>query len=391
MKVAFFSNYLNHHQLPFCLAMDKLTQGQFTFVATKRIGDGRLALGYKDMDKQYPFVLTTYDDEENEKKARQLARDCDVVITGSAPEVYTKIRIAENKLTFRYSERIYRRGWWRAFAPRGLAFMLNNHTRYRKKALYMLCASAYTASDYSITGSYINKTFKWGYFPEVKKQNIEKLFLRKRNQKRVTLLWVARLIPLKHPDVVVLLAEKLKKKGYDFELILIGSGEMEAKLKEIIREKQLDDCVSMLGAMPPESVRKHMEDADIFLFTSDFREGWGAVLNEAMNSACAIVASHAIGSVPFLLEDGKNGYIYRNGDMNSLYDRTVRLIESPELREALGKSAYQTLSDEWNADTAAKRLLELSDALLQGKDGVLYKSGPCSKARIIRNNWFKRV
>ena len=115
------------------------------------------------------------------------------------------------------------------------------------------------------------------------------------------------------------------------------------------------------------------------------------MLNEAMNSACAIVASHAIGSVPFLLEDGKNGYIYRNGDMNSLYDRTVRLIESPELREALGKAAYQTLSDEWNADTAAKRLLELSDALLQGKDGVLYESGPCSKARIIRNNWFNRV
>ena len=34
-----------------------------------------------------------------------------------------------------------------------------------------------------------------------------------------------------------------------------------------------------------------MEKADIFLFTSDRREGWGAVANEAMNSACALVVS----------------------------------------------------------------------------------------------------
>lgn len=54
-------------------------------------------------------------------------------------------------------------------------------------------------------------------------------------------------------------------------------------------------------------VREHMEDADIFLFTSDYNGGRGAVLNESMNSGCMVAASHAIGSVPFLLEDGKRG------------------------------------------------------------------------------------
>lgn len=48
MRVAFFSNYLNHHQLPFCLAMDRTTNGQFTFVATKPIA--RRALGYQHVD-----------------------------------------------------------------------------------------------------------------------------------------------------------------------------------------------------------------------------------------------------------------------------------------------------------------------------------------------------
>lgn len=51
--------------------------------------------------------------------------------------------------------------------------------------------------------------------------------------------------------------------------------------------------------MKASEVRSYMEKADIYLFTSDFNEGWGAVLNESMNSGCAVVASHAIGSVPF--------------------------------------------------------------------------------------------
>ena len=87
----------------------------------------------------------------------------------------------------------------------------------------------------------------------------------------------------------------------------------------MIREKKLEDCVHMLGAMSPDEVRKHMEQANIFLFTSDRNEGWGAVLNEAMNSGCAVVASHAIGSVPYLIKNGNNGYIYENeGQLHSL-------------------------------------------------------------------------
>jgi glycosyltransferase involved in cell wall biosynthesis len=75
--------------------------------------------------------------------------------------------------------------------------------------------------------------------------------------------------------------------------------------------------------MAPEAVRDHMEAADIFLFTSDFNEGWGAVLNESMNSACAVVASHAIGSVPFLLKDGENGFIQT---LLEMYAETVNVL-----------------------------------------------------------------
>lgn len=44
MKAAFFSNFLNHHQLPLYLAMDKLTEGKFTFVATTPVPQERLQI-----------------------------------------------------------------------------------------------------------------------------------------------------------------------------------------------------------------------------------------------------------------------------------------------------------------------------------------------------------
>lgn len=389
MKVALISNYLNHHQLPFCQAMDRYTDGNFYFIATEPISDSRKKLGYVDMDKQYPFVITTYDSEENLKRAKALALDCDVVIIGSASDGFITERLKKNRQTFKYSERFYKKGISLKYFPRALVGAWLHHGRFQKYPLYMLCASAYTAADCAIFGNYLERTYKWGYFPEVKEQNLDELFACKRMNKKTSILWVARLIGWKHPDASIYLAERLKKNGYSFDMNLIGIGEMEEQLKASIHDKGLEDCVHMLGAMAPDQVRVHMEQADIFLFTSDFNEGWGAVLNESMNSGCAVVASHAIGSVPFLIKDGENGFIYKNGDEEDLYKKVKRLIENPELREAMGKQAYGTLADTWNADVAAGRVLKLAEALINGENTELFLEGPCSKAKNLMNNWYE--
>lgn len=385
MKVAFFSNFLNHHQLPFCLAMYKLTNGNFLFVATERIPQERLDMGYADMNEAYPFVFRAYESEEAERKAEQLALTSDVIITGSAPEKYTMMRITQNKLTFRYSERIYKKGLWRALSPTGSKVMHEKHTKYKNAPLYMLCASAYTAMDFAIQGAYIDKTYKWGYFPEVKRYNVAELMKKKLSvtsrwkHPKVSILWAGRLIGWKHPDVSIRLAAFLKEKGYSFIMSIIGNGEMEQQLCAMIEEKDLSDCVEMLGAMPPEKVREHMEEADIFLFTSDFHEGWGAVLNESMNSGCAVVSSHAIGSVPFLIRDGVNGIVYKNGSQKDLNRAVMELLDDPEKRKQIGKAAYRTMVEKWNGENAAERFLELSKALKEGQD-TPYSDGPCSKA-----------
>ena len=186
------------------------------------------------------------------------------------------------------------------------------------------------------------------------------------------------------------MAKRLKNDGYDFELNIIGTGTLENQIKESIISDGLDDCVHMLGSMPPEQVRVHMEQSEIFIFTSDRNEGWGAVLNESMNSACAVVASHAIGSVPYLICDKSNGLIYKDGDIEDIYNKTKWLLENSEERKKISKDAYYTILNEWNADSAAKKILILAETILKdNKSPNVFDKGVCSKAEILKDDWYK--
>ena len=197
-------------------------------------------------------------------------------------------------------------------------------------------------------------------------------------KKKHSILWVARLIPLKHPEAPIEVARQLKAAGYNFQLNIIGVGPLREKLEKLIKKYALEDEVCLLGAMSPEAVREYMEESEIFLFTSDKNEGWGAVLNESMNSGCAVVASDAIGSVPYLLNDGENGLTYKSGKVKDLYKKVKWLLDNPDKRKEMGEKAYQTLVETWNAETAAERLLALIEDIQKG-EGIRFVSGPCSR------------
>lgn len=382
MQITFFSNFLNHHQLPFCLEMMKHLGNQFTFVETEPIEQERLDMGYEDMGEKYPFVLKSYKNDECYARALKIGFESDVVIIGSAPEIFIQERLRENKVTFRYTERILKQGLIRILDPRVSYGIWSQNTRYKKKNMYLLCASAYTAYDMSLLKAYPDKKYKWGYFPEVKKHDIEQLMKKKRKDGKISILWAGRFLKWKHPEVAVKTAEGLKKAGYQFKLTLIGDGEVKSDLVSYVQQNQLQDVVEFKGFMSPEKVRNHMEEADIFLFTSDFNEGWGAVLNESMNSGCAVVASHAIGSVPFLVKHGINGMIYKYGDDKELLSLVMQLCDGDNLRESIGKQAYRTLAEEWNAKNAVTNFLQLSKSILRGEKRKII-SGPCSVAEVV--------
>lgn len=384
MKMTFVSVYLNNHQFPLANVFASLCKDDYRFVETKPSERLSSYTGYKK-PKDADYLLRGYS-EGDLGEIEQWVSASDVVVSSGCYEPVER-RIAASKPTFRYAERPLKDGdlWYK----RPVRYIRWHRQNPPKKRLYMLCAGAYTAGDYDKYGLFRGKCYKWGYFPEVRRYADVDLLLGKK--KKSTLLWVGRLIDWKHPDAAVRLASRLKESGYQFELNIIGSGEMESQLEKMISDLNLGECVHLLGAMQTESVREYMEQSRIYLFTSDRKEGWGAVLNEAMNSGCAVVASHAIGSVPFLVKDGENGSVYESGNEDELFFKVKCLLDNPDKGLKMGKNAYQTIVTEWNAEVAAERFVKLSQAILDGDPSPnLFDDGPCSVAEIINEDRYRR-
>ena len=376
MKVTFYSNFFNHHQEP--ISLEFIKRGiDYTFVATEPIPNERLKLGYEDANKKYDFILTTYDSKENYSRALNLANESDIVIIGSAPNEFVEQRIQDNKITFRYSERIYKEGRYKFKNLKSIILGHLKNKSIKNKNAYLLCASAYAGKDYALYGAYKNKCYKWGYFPEYIKCDLTDLLSRKDGDK-IKIIWVARFIDWKHPEYVIYLAKTLISKSYNnFEIIMLGNGELLEETKSTVEKQNLEKYIKIMGAVPSIEVRKYMQDANIHIFTSDQGEGWGAVLNESMNSACAVVANKAIGSVPYLIENGKNGLWYESKE--EFVNNVIKLINDETLRKSISVEAYNTIEKLWNAQNAVESLLKLYENILLGQEKNIIKNGPCSK------------
>lgn len=371
-SVVFLSNYFNHHQQPVSDAFFAQLGIGYHFIETSEMSDERKRMGWGIKDYP-PYVVTCSTFDNNKEYYKDLIKQADVVIIGAAPISLVRPRLRNNKLTFVYAERPLKKGFeiWK-YPYRFLRWRLRG---YSKRCVYLLGASAYAAQDFGRFFLFRGRSFAWGYFPPTYRyDSVDKLL---ETKSKNSIIWVARFLELKHPEMAVELGKRLKQDGYSFHIDMIGNGCMQNDIAEMIQRENLETEIHLLGSMLPEDVRAYMEKAEIHIFTSDRNEGWGAVLNESMNSGCVPVADINIGSAPFLIKDGKNGLVY--SDFDEFYDKVKYLLDRPEKRKRLGLEAYRTITENWNAETAAERLLELSEHILNGEQkNMYYPAGVCS-------------
>lgn len=377
MKVAFVSNYINHHQIPMSDALYAKLGDNYRFIQTEPMEEERVNMGWQ-LRGDIPYLRCYYDAK---KECQEWIDTCDIVIFGGTDEEsYIQSRLQNGKIIIRYSERIYKEGQWKAISPRGLIKKYKDHVRYRKSPVYLLCAGAYVPSDFHLIGAYPDKMLQWGYFPEFMEQDVDNL-LAKKPKDTVQIMWAGRWIDWKHPEEMVKLAEALAKEKDDFLIHFVGDGDLHEDIVTQIQAKGLEKYFKLWGYQSPAKVRELMEESHIYVFTSDYKEGWGAVLNEAMNSGCACVANCAIGAAPSLIQHGENGFLYPNGQTDAMIRLVRKLIDDKALREKLGRGAYHTIATTWNAKVAADRLYAFMEGLLKGEK-IVPEEGPVAKAKV---------
>ena len=379
MKVTFVSNYINHHQIPVSNVLFEHLGEEYTFVQTMPMEEERVKLGWNP-EEVPQYVRFAYEEEELCKK---LILESDVVIWGGLEEEEMLLpRLQAGKPVIRYSERLYKEGQWKAVSPRGLRKKYTDHTKYRKAPVYLLCAGAFVASDFHIVRAYPDKMFRWGYFPECKEYDAEALLAQKDGAE---ILWAARFIDWKHPEKVVEIARLLKERGMHFHITMMGDGPLWEETKHQIEAEGLQEQVTLTGSKTPAEVREAMEKASVFLMTSDRKEGWGAVMNEAMNSGCAVIADRMEGAALYLIEQGVNGFYCKQPTPERMADLVAELLENNEKCKKMGHEAYDTILNTWNAKVAAERLLQMCETVAKGETFVSpWEEGPCSKAPVIK-------
>lgn len=377
MKVVFISNYINHHQIPFSNALYKRLGNNYCFIETIKMEEERVRLGW-NANNNFPYLLKSYESDQALRSAQNLVDNADVVILGGiSGGKWLNSRKEKGRLTFIYSERIYKQGLWKIISKSNRETVKREYADYQHHNFYLLSASAYFPYEMSLYNAYNEKIYKWGYFPQFKEFSSEK------KKTEIDILWVGRFIDWKHPELFVKLIELLKSKSYSVKCKMIGTGPLLPEIKKYISDHHLVSNIELCGSMSADKVRTIMEESRIFITTSDYQEGWGAVVNEAMNSRCVVIASHAMGAVPYLIKHGYNGLIFKSNNVKSLLDNTEKALNDTVLQSTLSNNAYETIKTMWNADFAAERILMLSESLLSGEK-IKYLEGPCSKAPVVK-------
>ena len=374
MTLTFYSNYLNHHQVLIADELYSLLGDSFHFVATLPRNEKELKGGQDYSDRSY--CVLAGESNENRNRAMTYARESDVCVFGACSIEYAIERAKQKEcgLSFEMGERWLKRGIINIFSPNLIRWWVNYIRYFNRKPFYKLCSSSYAAADDKMLGAYRGRHYKWGYFTAV-----TEYFEIEAPKPIVHIMWCSRFLKLKHPELPVKMAALLKQKGYKFQLDMYGTGPEEEPTKQLILQLDVEDVVKMHGARPNAEILQAMREHEIFLFTSDRLEGWGAVANESMANGCVLVASNAIGSTHYLVKDGINGFCFDSENVESLTNKVEWLLTHPVERFNMQCKARRTMTDIWTPKKAAAALLTLINDLQRGRETTI-NEGPCSKA-----------
>ena len=143
------------------------------------------------------------------------------------------------------------------------------------------------------------RMLKFGYFPKYYEKNIDKL-MDKKNKDVKQILITSRLLKYKKIDEVILTFKKIVDSGYSNVILKIfGAGPEKQHLINLIHKLELENYAKIYESLSPEEVRLEMDRSHIYIMSSNKAEGWGAVVNESMNSGCAVISSSSAGSTNF--------------------------------------------------------------------------------------------
>ena len=153
----------------------------------------------------------------------------------------------------------------------------------------------------------------------------------------------------------------LRERGLDIHLRIAGEDEQGGRgyrkqLEKLIRDKQLTDQVTLLGAIPEERVRQELEAAYVFALAS-LNEGVSVAIMEAMAMQTPAVVTD-VGGATELIDDGADGLLGPPENTAAMANQIERLLRNPQLASDLSQASRQKIASQYHDRRSAEALVQ---------------------------------
>ena len=231
-----------------------------------------------------------------------------------------------------------------------------------RRALFVCCISNFCRSQGMIFGP----QEKWERMHVVHCGVDSEQFEPKRHHGRGRrVLFVGRLAAPKGLAILLESIAKVREEHPDVQLTIAGDGPDRRQLESMARRLGIESHVRFLGYQSQSQVRELLGQSDVFAMAS-FAEGVPVVLMEAMAAEVPVVATRIAG-IPELVDDGQCGFLVAPGDGQALADRIGKLLDNPEMRNAMAAAGRLKVAQEFNLGMESRRLCQILTAALEGR------------------------
>lgn len=183
------------------------------------------------------------------------------------------------------------------------------------------------------------------------------------SEKIRTIAMVGRLHSQKNFDLAIKCMGLITKTHPGICLKIYGSGLERNHLEQLIIDEGLEKVCILMGRR--RSIEDALKESDMFLMTSDY-EGMPNALMEAMAIGLPCLSSDCKTGPSDLIDDGNTGFLFKTGDIESLYNKLLKIIENPQQAQKVGKNARQHILRDFTLANTAMKFMEMV-ACIKGK------------------------
>lgn len=174
------------------------------------------------------------------------------------------------------------------------------------------------------------------------------------SERNLIVTYIGSIIPRKRVDVLLRAAAQIIHKIHNVTFIIVGGGSEEGPCKRLAGQLGIADKVIFTGLLK-EYPYHILAESDLFMSASS-SESFGIVFAEAMAFNVPVVATR-VGGIPEVVRDGETGLLVPPGDADALASAAIKLLESPSIRDEMGKAGRMRVERMFNLDDKVERLL----------------------------------